>query len=237
MMNPRIYIIGFNSQKRVNRAFKSIPAKYQRILLDNGNVALKVPDGVEHYVTGPGMFTEAFNWALRDAMEHDSIPVICNDDIVFEDGCIDLLVSEIEHGAGLACPIQVDMALPNNIVMGGTMQAFPGGIHRTGIRGKHYLTKRDYPWLPFCVVAVNPELIREIGYLDKNLKMWFSDSDYSIRARMAGWSVMLLPDAVVRHEQSAAVRAVGSDDMQLQFIMDRTYFETKWGGQILERCK
>lgn len=236
-MNPRIYIIGFNSQKRMVRAFNSIPERYQRILIDNGNIALKAPPGVECFVTGPGMFTSAFNWALRDAMDHDSIPIICNDDIVFEDGCIELLLAEIEKGAGLACPVQVDMALPNNIIMGGTHQCFPAGIHRTGIRGKHYLRNCDYPWLPFCVVALNPEVVREIGYPDANLKMWFSDSDYSIRVRATGRSVMLVADAFVRHEQSASITAVRSDKMNHQFVMDRAYFEHKYGGQTLEECK
>ncbi len=236
-MNPRIYVIGFNSQKRINKAFASIPAKYQRILLDNGSIALKAPDTVEHYVTGPGMFTDAFNWAIRDAMEHDAIPIICNDDIAFEDGCIELLIDEIEKGAGLACPVQVDMSLPNNIVMGGTIQCFPAGIHRTGIRGRHHTKNCDYPWLPFCVTAVNPEAIRQVGYPDARLKMWFSDSDYSIRIRAAGFSVMLVADAFVRHEQSAAINASRSDKLDRQMALDRMCFERKYGGQILEECK
>jgi len=236
-MNPRIYIIGFNNQKRMVRAFNSIPERYQRILIDNGSIALKAPPGVECFVTGPGMFTNAFNWALRDAMDHNSIPIICNDDIVFEDGCIDLLLAEIEKGAGLACPVQVDMALPDNIIMGGTMQCYPAGIHRTGIRGKHFLENLDYPWLPFYVVALNPEVVKEIGYPDANLKMWFSDSDYSIRVRATGRSVMLVANAFVRHEQSASIVAAKSEKMEQQFIMDRAYFEHKYDGHILEECK
>jgi hypothetical protein len=57
MNNPRVYIIGFNSQKRVNRALASIPDGFDKILLDNGSIVLKPPDGVEYHVTGPGMFT------------------------------------------------------------------------------------------------------------------------------------------------------------------------------------
>jgi GT2 family glycosyltransferase len=121
--------------------------------------------------------------------------------------------------------------------MGGTMECYPAGIHRTGIRGKHYLKNCDYPWLPFCVVAFNPETVTEIGLLDGMLKMWFSDSDYSIRVRATGKSVTLVADAFVRHEQSAAVNATRSDKLDRQFIMDRAYFEHKYGGQILEECK
>jgi len=233
-MKVRVYVTGFNSQKRAIRALNSIPDKYEKILLDNGCIALKAPEGVEHYVTGPGMFTDAFNWALRDAMDRKAIPVICNDDIVLEDGCVEKLIEAIEHGAGLACPIQVNLALPDNIIMGGTLNAYPGGIHRTGIRGKHHLKNVDCQWLPFCVVAVNPELIEEIGVLDKNMKMIFSDSDYSIRCRATGRTVMLIADAFVRHEQSAAINATRGEAMDEQFIMDKAYFEHKYGGQTLE---
>lgn len=236
-MKTRVYVIGFNSQKRISKAFESVPDKYDKILLDNGSIVLKPPDGVESVVTGPGMFTDAFNFALADSIKHNAIPIVCNDDIAFEDGCIEKLVESIEAGAGLACPIQVNMALPDNIIMGGTMQCYPAGIHRTGIRGKHYLESRDYPWLPFCVTAVNPLLLREIGFLDRNLKMWFSDSDYSIRARAAGYTVMLIAGAFIRHEQSAAVKAARSETLNRQFVLDKAFFERKYGGQILEECK
>lgn len=232
----RVYIIGFNNQRRVDRALASIPDDCEKILLDNGTIELTAPEGVEYYKTGPGMFTAAFNWALRDAMGHDAIPVICNDDIAFEDGCIDALVSAVENGAGIACPVQVDMALPDNVIMGGTMQAFPAGIHRTCPR--ELITKdKDYPWLPFCVVAVNPDTVRDIGYLDKNMKMWFSDSDYSIQVRATGRSVLLVAGAFVRHEQSAAVNSAKSDRLEKQFILDQAFFQRKYGGQILEEYK
>ena len=240
MKNPRIYIIGYNNSKRANRALDSIPKRYQRVLLDNGDIALKPVDGVEVYAIGLGMFTAAFNWALRDAMEHNALPIICNDDIIFENNCIPELVKEIEGGAGIACPMQVDFALPNNVIMGGTANAYPAGVHAFGVRGERFTEKRDYPWLPFCVAAINPEVIKEIGYLDSGLKMWFSDSDYSIRARAIGYRVMYVPEAVVRHEQSASVniaRKKNSTRMDEQFIMDKAYFERKYGGQILEECK
>ena len=236
-MTVRVYVIGFNNKKRAWKALASIPDMYEKIFLDNGSIALKAPEGVELYAIGPGMFTDAFNWALRDAMERNAIPVICNDDIELETDCILNLLREIERGAGLACPIQVDANLPDNIIMGGTQQAYPAGIHITGQRDNFITKSRDFPWLPFCVVAVNPEVVRTCGYLDDNLKMWFSDSDYSLRVRAAGFSVMLVADAYVRHEHSASVKAGMSEKLEMQMVLDRAYFERKYGGQILEECK
>lgn len=235
-MTPRIYVIGFNSQERIDRAFASIPNKYSRVLLDNGPDSLTAPDGVEHVKTGPAYFTSAFNHALYDAMDRGAVPIICNDDVELEPDCIPELMKSIEAGSGLAVAMQVDMAVPDSVIMGGTEKAYPSGIHRLGRRAG-FTKPTDHPWLPFCVTAVNPELIREIGVLDRSLQMWYSDSDYSIRCRMTGRACMLVPSAVVRHEQSASVNAERRDpDSKLHKIMmlDQLAFFRKYGGGILE---
>jgi len=233
-MTARVYIIGFNSQERIDKAFRSIPDKFEKILLDNGATTLTAPDGVEYHKTGPGYFTDAFNYALLDALQHNAVPIVCNDDIEMEPGCIEYLLAEIALGAGLACPMQVDMAVPDSVIMGGTSEAYPAGIHKTGRRAE-FTESLDYPWLPFCVTAVNPEMVRMIGTLDKCLRMWFSDSDYCIRARQAGWSCMFVPSAVVRHEQSASVNESRTSYLNQIFVLDQAYFaERKHGRGVME---
>jgi GT2 family glycosyltransferase len=144
-------------------------------------------------------------------------------------------MEHLANGAGIACPMQVDMAVPDRVIMGGTMQAYPAGIHRIGTREQiTAMGPRDYPWLPFCVAAFHPAMIQEVGLPDANLRMWFSDSDYAIRARQAGWRVMLDPRAVVRHEHSAAVTEHRGPDLDRVFVMDQSAFQRKWGGATLE---
>lgn len=235
-MNPRIYVIGFNKQERIDTLFKSIPEKYDRVLLDNGNVALKARPGIELIVTGPGMFTSAFNVGLRDAMSHDAIPIILNDDLVLEEGCIEAMVKSIEEGAGIVAPMQVKMDNPDSVIFAGTAQAFPGGVHRIGRRSDEtLLQKRDYNWLTFAAVAINPELVKDIGYLDEDLKMWFSDSDYCVRSVHNHWRCEYNPAAVVRHDNHAATNELPSDWQRLRFMRDRDIFKRKWGGEVLRR--
>ena len=235
-MKPIVYVIGYNSQERVDRAMASIPNKYDKILIDNGSHELSHMGVVTYIRTGPAYFTSAFNFAVTHAMEHGAIPIICNDDIVLEDGCIDAIVAEIEDGAGIVCPMQVDMAVPDRVIMGGTGPAYPAGKHLTGARAG-FSGKADFPWLPFCVVGLNPRMVEEIGLLDHNLQMWFSDSDYAIRARLAGWRCMLLKDTAVRHEQSATVGEVRRErcaELDRIFVLDQAHFTRKWGGGILK---
>ena len=235
-MNPHAYIIGFNNQERVDRALASIPSGIPCTILDNGTVPLTVPTtDAECIRTGPGYFTHALTVGILDAMCEEAVPIVCNDDIELDPGCIDAMMKHIEAGAGIVCPIQVDMAVPDSVIMGGTMAAYPAGIHRTGHRQLFDGTEaRDWPWLPFCVAAFHPSMVQEIGLPDANLRMWFSDSDYCIRARLAGWSVILEPGAVVRHEQSASVNEYRDDALNSAFVMDQAVFTRKWGGAILE---
>ena len=232
-MHPRIYVIGFNNQERLGRCLESIPPKYERVLLDNGSTDLTAPHGVEYHKTGPDWFTPAFNYALRDAMEHNAIPIICNDDIVCEHECIERMLEEIGQ-CGIVSPMHVDNA--GTVTMGGTAEAYPAGMHLTGARSM-FKEKRDFPWLPFTCVAINPELVRTIGLLDSNCVMIFSDSDYCIRANRAGYAVRLLPDAAILHEHMASIQAErNAQNKRLDLVMlaDRIYFENKWGGNQLQ---
>lgn len=58
-------------------------------------------------------------------------------------------------------------------------------------------------WVPLCSAMIRHSLIREIGLLDKNMRMWCSDNDYCIRAGFAGWNVTLVPASVVYHIHQA----------------------------------
>lgn len=56
-------------------------------------------------------------------------------------------------------------------------------------------------WFPLCSALIRHTLIREIGLLDKRMRMWCSDNDYCIRANFAGYNTTVVPASVVRHAQ------------------------------------
>lgn len=53
-------------------------------------------------------------------------------------------------------------------------------------------------------VAVSRQAIERAGLLDEALFMYVEDVDWSLRIRNAGFAVVLVPDAVIRHKGSAA---------------------------------
>jgi N-acetylglucosaminyl-diphospho-decaprenol L-rhamnosyltransferase len=54
-------------------------------------------------------------------------------------------------------------------------------------------------WLSFAAVMVRRDVIEDIGILDEGFFMYFEDTDYCRRARMADWGLMLAPRAEVIH--------------------------------------
>lgn len=59
---------------------------------------------------------------------------------------------------------------------------------------------RDIAYASGAGMLVRTSMIREIGGLDETLFAYHEDLEYSWRARLAGWRVMLAPDSIVHHK-------------------------------------
>jgi GT2 family glycosyltransferase len=181
-------------------------------------------------------FTRMVNEILTNA--GDEIVCIYNDDIVFEDfdswtGRVKEAI--VSHDAAIVCPVQADMKNPQSIIMGRTFAAFPGGMHGTGTRKDNCRDAYEpVKWLPFCAVAFNPRALRVVGLLDEQMVMWFSDSDWCQRARLAGFNIILDRGSIILHENHATTGTIeqGSPNA-IRFIADQEAFRRKWGGDCL----
>jgi len=84
-------------------------------------------------------------------------------------------------------------------------------------------------WIPLCSSLIRHSVIREIGLLDKNMRMWCSDNDYCIRVGFAGYNVTLVPKSQVIHFHGATTgkathEAVKLDqDVLMEKIMNIKY--------------
>lgn len=197
----------------------------------NGEANIKVYDPSKPWPQRG--FTKMVNEILQ---YHPNEPVcICNDDVQFENFVKWQKRAEMamkNHNAGVVCPVQADSKNPHSIIMGGTIQAFPGGVHRMGTREMHCAEKFDRAkWLPFCVAAFNPDAVKATGLLDEQMVMWFSDSDWCIRNRLAGFEVILDRGSVILHDNHASVGLIehGTPNA-VRFTADQEAFRRKWSG-------
>jgi GT2 family glycosyltransferase len=68
------------------------------------------------------------------------------------------------------------------------------------------------------------KMVNEIGLLDDNMFLLYSDSDYCYWARYRGWSVWYEPDSRVRHRLGK-----GSKSISEWHEKDMSAFMDKWG--------
>ncbi len=182
------------------------------ICVDNGStdgsdlaVEERFPD-VELIRTGANLgFAGGNNVGIRRALERGAEWVLLlNNDAVAEPGLPEALerAAELRPDAGLlACLILGED--------GSTVQYAGASFHpRLGYSGRVETTPpssaRDVDRADGAAVAVSRAAADRVGLLDDALFLYVEDVDWSLRMRAAGFAVVLVPDARVRHKGSAA---------------------------------
>ena len=57
----------------------------------------------------------------------------------------------------------------------------------------------EIDWVSGCCMMLRRSMLDEIGMLDESFFMYNEDVDICYRAKMSGWQVMYLPDALIKH--------------------------------------
>ncbi len=248
-MRPTLYILTGDAPQRVQALAESYREPGRIVAVDYKGTAHEVP-GVDEYIPATGnredtWFTGQTNTCLRMALERgEEYAVIANDDITIEGDAIGHMVKVMEDNPsiGIIGPVQVDMANPERVTARGFGAAFPTGIHYVGERKMLAGEPKSLRWLTFAFVVYRMKCVQEVGLLDPSLRMWFSDSDYSMRCRLHGWGVYLDEGAIVRHSVHAATsgdspEAGSAGELGRRMALDQMAFLRKWGGSMLEGMK
>ena len=71
--------------------------------------------------------------------------------------------------------------------------------------GAHsHVPPRTCDWVSGACFAVRRQVFDQIGSLDEGFFLYFEETDFCLRARRAGWSCWLVPQARVMHAEGAA---------------------------------
>jgi hypothetical protein len=148
------------------------------------------------------------NLGIRNA--RGSYIILLNDDTMVEPQFITRLVEamEIEPRAALgSCKIYG--------MKGKRLQYAGGFIGNMGyplMRGfgeedkGQYNNVTEVEWASGACMIIRRKLLDEIGYLDDSFYFYYEDTDLSFRARKAGYKVIYIPTAVIRHQGAATTR-------------------------------
>ena len=164
--------------------------------------------------SNPG-FGPAANQVLEDASPVPDFFVFCHDDVVLAPHALRLLVQEaVRSNAGIVGPKYVDWDDPSRLIQVGLMVDKTGVAIPTVEPGELDQEQHDVVQDMFAVpggcVLVRGDLFRAIGGFDPEMSFCYEHVDLCWRARTVGATVMVAPEAVVRHRQRLAERIDGT---------------------------
>jgi GT2 family glycosyltransferase len=202
------------------------------LVVDNGSTD-GTPEAVSHQFPDVALivndqnlgFAAGCNVGIRYAIEQEADYVfLLNNDTLVDPAVLRHLVSLTGPDVGMVAPKIYYAADPTRIWSVGGMR-HPLTIEKTGdVRGQidigqwEDVLERDY--FVGCALLLSRCLLAEVGLFDERFFMYYEDSDLSLRARQAGFRLLLSPQAWVWHK--VAVSSGGSDSPNERYWMARS---------------
>ncbi len=151
-------------------------------------------------------FCRAVNAGIKHATA-ELIVLLNNDITVAPDFLANLVRAADSSGAAMFAPLILWRDEPETIYSAGDAQRTTGRPESIGFR--QALNAFEFPEEIFGVCAgaamYRRELFESVGVLDPAYDIYFSDSDLSFRARLAGFHARFVRDAVAWHVGSASL--------------------------------
>ena len=157
-------------------------------------------------------FVGACNRGLGFALEHGyEYSVLLNDDALVEPGWLEALVGAMSEDPSIAAaqPRIVSSHDPQRFEYAGAAggmidcYAYPYALGRwfdtVEVDKGQYDASREIFWASGAAACFRTSVMREIGTLDPVLKMHMEEIDWCWRAWLAGYRVISVPSARVRH--------------------------------------
>lgn len=239
LTKPLVYVIVLNWNRKEDTlaclaSLQALDYKNKRLLLvDNGSVdgtiqavARQYPE-VEILRNEKNLgFAAGNNVGIRYALAHNADYVfLLNNDTEIAPTALSLLVeTALKHNAGIVIPKIYYHADPQRIWSIGGMRNRWTLEMTQNKRGQRDIglweqeQKREH--VVGCAMLLSRELLTTVGLLDERFFMYYEDSDLSLRAQKAGFSLYLSPQAHVWHK--VAVSSGGSDSPNERYWMARS---------------
>jgi GT2 family glycosyltransferase len=209
-----VLITVHNRREKTLRSLRSLMAQWPEqhsvrvVLVDDGST-----DGTAKAVMGefPELHVVRANgdlfwcrgmalaWTAAAEMDNFDGVLWLNDDVVLDDGSVAAMLDAAEHGRASSQPA---------ILVGATRDPYTNATTYGGLRlvsrwhpGKHERLEPDGTLQPIDtfngnVVFVPAEVEQQIGRISDHFSHATGDTEYGLRARRAGISVLLLPSHV-----------------------------------------
>jgi GT2 family glycosyltransferase len=201
----------------IDNASKDDTASYLKSLKDTELVKFKVIINDQN---------KGFVGGMNQGIEASSAPYVClaNNDLIFTSGWLKEVIRVFENDTAIG------VLNPNSNNLGPKPK--PGESIEGCARRLKQESFTDFLELPFCIgfcMFIKREVINKVGGLSKEFQpMFFEDSDYSMKAKKAGYKVGVAHKSYVWHIEHASFVQWPQEKERI-FVQSRQTFTKKWG--------
>lgn len=247
-MKIGIIILGINLWDSYTKpCIDSVKTKhdYRIVFVDNGSVdktreeaSKLVSDKFTHRRNEENVGVQAaWNYGIKDSFEHGcEYVLICNNDILLHQDCIDQLVERFKMAEGNLQYSADTSKLDSKIVMVTAMD-IRGEIENAQdifslkSSDKENVGEAESP--NFSAFMINKRCWEEVGEFDTGFfPAYFEDNDYHYRIKLAGLKAIVYPPAMFYHYGSRTQNESNPTPIvaSIRFEANRAYYIEKWGG-------
>ncbi len=158
-------------------------------------------------------FCAANNQGIQTA--RGTFVALLNNDAEAEPGWLRALLRAFDAGPdiGMAASKIVTYEDPGRIDKAGHL-IYPDGQNRGRGTGEpddgRYDRSEEVLWPDGCAAMYRKKMLDQIGGFDEDFFAYGDDAELGLRARIAGWRCLYMPDAVVRHHRGSTLGLASS---------------------------
>ncbi len=211
-----IIILNWNNDRDVLTCLLSLKkVDYPNIeiwIVDNGSTDPSSPIFQEYYPEAHVLrlsknlgYTGGNNVGIQQALDHhaDWVFLLNNDTTLAPDALSSMIsVGQNRSDIGVIGPTIYHTTAPDIIqTAGGLLDQYLRTTHRglNQVDRGQFLVPTGVDWVSGCALLARSVMIRQIGLLDDRFFMYNEELDWCIRAKLASWQIMHVPDAHVWH--------------------------------------
>lgn len=218
MLDVAAVVVTYNSRVHVAALLDSLPGAfgeldYSVVVVDNGST-----DGTPELLgarsdcvlvcsTNDG-YAAGINRAVLASPEASAI-LILNPDATLDPEAVPRMLETLRRpGIGIVAPRvrEQDGSLSPTLRRGPSLGRV-GGLSFTGLaafterieRPDEYVTEHEVDWVVGAILLVDRECFDALGGLDESYFLYSEETDFSLRARDAGWATVYTPHAGAMH--------------------------------------
>ncbi|MEO7005452.1 MAG: glycosyltransferase family 2 protein [Terrimesophilobacter sp.] len=227
-------VVTYNSRRHVSALLDSLPdafgnLTYSVVVVDNGST-----DGTADLLTGRSDchvvrstndgYAAGINRAVLASPDASAILILNPDATLDPDAVPRMLESLRRPGVGVVAPRvrEEDGRLSPTIRRGPTLGRV-GGLSFTGLSAfterienpREYLSEHEVDWAVGAILLVDRRCFEALDGLDESYFLYSEETDFSLRARDAGWRTVYTPHAGGMHVGGGSGESAATHTMQM----------------------